>query len=198
LIIGIVAGAVALLCAVGVVVAVAANLLGTNGGVALPTSPPSASGSPAPSATTAPPVADPGPTGETFNMAVGDIVDVTNGTAQWSVQLVTAKWSQGGCDSGSSVVDPVITANVAFDVSDGPASLNPVFDFYYVDDAGTRFAVSGLTDCDKPQLADTFSVPTGQSRTGKVAMVVKSGLAGKLYYRPSAEHLSASWLIAAP
>jgi hypothetical protein len=91
-----------------------------------------------------------------------------------------------------------VVFEVEFEVMDGPASVNPVFDFYFVDDAGVRSNLSGLTACDDPQLDDTFAVSTGGTRTGKIAFIVPSGQGGELFYRSEAEVLDGSWLVPSP
>jgi hypothetical protein len=137
---------------------------------------------------------DPAPTGETFEMAVGDGVQVVDGETEWHVFIVDAQWFSEPCEAFGVAEHPVLVLDVEFEVISGTASLNTLFDFEYVDDDGVTAAPSILSFCDEPTLTDTLDRSAGDLVTGKIAFEVPEGKGGLLEYTSDFEP-TASWLI---
>jgi hypothetical protein len=192
LIVGIVVGVVVLLCVGGVVALVAVSRFAGNPSAAATQTTVPVITTPAPSPTTP----DTGPTGDTFNMRLGDGVRVTatNGD-QWGVQVLAAHWFPQSCnDLGSA---PVLVVDVHFEVSQGTASLSSLTDFTYVDSDGNSVDTSGFTGCANPALTDTTDLPAGQSRDGQIDFQVPSGKGGILHYDDNLVP-TGSWVITGP
>jgi hypothetical protein len=193
LIVGIIVGVVVLLCIGGIAAVVALRGLST-------TSNPTAAGSStAPQGgitTPAHTTSAPTPTGETYNMGLGDGVKVTDGSDQWTVSVLGAHWFPKSCGASGTGTDPVLVVDVAFEVLQGKGSLNTLFDFTYVDSTGADSTSTGFTFCANPTLDDTFDLPAGQKRTGQVDFEVPSGKGGTLKYQGLMDtELIASWVI---
>jgi hypothetical protein len=193
MIVGIVVGVVLLLCVgggIGVFALLrnAANDVGDAlSSVTVPVdTPPSSDGTDEP---------DPGPSGETFEMAVGEGVEVTEPDGdQWTVYVLAAEWFSEPCEEFGVADHPILVLDVEFEVVAGTASLNTLFDLSFVDDDGETAAPSILSFCDEPTLTDTLDRTEGDLVTGKVAFEVPEGKGGRLEYTTDFDP-TASWLI---
>lgn len=138
---------------------------------------------------------DPGPTGETFNMEIGDGVEVTepDGT-QWTVYILDYEWFSEPCEDFGVADHPIVVFDVEFEVISGTASVNPLFDFSYITDAGASADSSLFSFCDDPTLDDTYDRTAGDLRTGQIAFEVPAGAGGRLEYSSDFEP-TASWLV---
>jgi hypothetical protein len=195
LIIGIVAGVLVLCLAAGVGVVLFARNLGRQISEALPTITALPTDDEGDDVT--PPIdeePDPAPTGETFDMAIGDGVEVTRSGDQWTVFITGVEWFDEPCDEFGFAEDPIVVFDVEFEVISGTASVNPLFDFTYIGDDGVEVMPSLTSYCDEPSFDDSYDREAGDLVTGKIAFEVPGGIGGRLRYDSSFEP-TASWIV---
>jgi hypothetical protein len=137
---------------------------------------------------------DLGPSGETFNMTLGQGVQVVGGEDTLHLYITKAEWFDVPCEEFGVAEYPILVLDVDFEVIAGTASLNPPVDFSYVTEDGVRADQSLLSFCDEPVLVDTLDKTEGDVRTGKIAFEVPGGMGGRLEYSDESV-LHASWLI---
>jgi len=138
--------------------------------------------------------ADPGPTGETFGLPIGDGVEVTRSGNQWTVFVTNVEWYDDACNSFGVADHPVVVLELEFEVLSGTASVNPLFDFTYIGDNGVEADTSLFSFCDEPRFTDSYDRVAGDVVTGKIAFEVPGGVGGRLEYATFFEP-TASWII---
>jgi hypothetical protein len=137
---------------------------------------------------------DPAPSGETFDMPIGDGVEITRSGNQWTVIITGVEWFEEPCDEIGFAEDPIVVFDVEFEVISGTASVNPLFDFTYIGDDGAEGTPSLMSSCNEPSFKDSYDRVAGDLVTGKIAFEVPGGVGGRLQYEPAFEP-TASWLV---
>ena len=156
---------------------------------------------PAPNVTTAAPdettrVETIVPAGEgARGLSVGQGVEFSDGINRWTLSIVGVEWFDGGCDQTLEVTTPVIVLDVWIEVLAGVASVNHLLELEYLDESGTPADISLLSHCDRPALTDTFDIPAGSVRTGKVAFEVPAAAGGELVYTVLFGPVLGAWTI---
>lgn len=134
------------------------------------------------------------PEGETFGMEIGDGVEVTEDGARWAVFITGVEWFDKPCEPYGVADHPIVVLDVTFEVYEGTASVNPLFDFTYITDDGVEAETNLFGFCDEPPLEDTYDRTAGDEVTGKIAFEVPDGRGGRLEYHSFFEP-TASWII---
>jgi hypothetical protein len=132
------------------------------------------------------------------NLPLGTKVTFSDTDGKWTVVVSAAKWYTKPCNSlGVDLNGKLVVVDVAFEVVEGTASINPLF-FKYIDQNGAKGDYSFFSGCDEPTLDSGNDFSAGTKRTGKIGFEVKSGLAGMIEYEAGFSSVRASWSVAAP
>lgn len=193
LILGIVVGLVVLCCGIGAVLYMIGRNMADSVAPAPTLSLPSVPTFPGEPSRT--PDGEPSGTGETFKLAPGTKVIVTDSGDEVELTVSDPSWRATKCSGG--LTDPrgeYLTVEVTFTVTKGTGSINPLY-FTYIDPAGSRSSgFSGLfSGCDEPGIDAANNVPEGETRVGKLTFDVEGDRGGVVQFVLGFGDPTASW-----
>jgi hypothetical protein len=128
-----------------------------------------------------------------LNMPIGRTIHVSDTHGKWTLTVVSAQWRTSNCDTNGVAPDPIgelLVVNVAFEVTQGLASINP-FDFSYSDPDGQPGLSSIFSGCE-PRLDAGIDLHQGSKRRGTVVFDVIGKTGGTIEYGPLFSQL-ATW-----
>jgi hypothetical protein len=188
IVLGVVAGAVALCCVAGVGAFVFAR-----GWITTRTEEPTSRVE-----VTLQPVSPGGqpPQSDSLNRPVGTAVNVTSGSNAFRIVVTSATWRDTNCEENEFIPPPegrLLVLDVTIQVTKGTASVNPFF-FEYADSDGVTGNLSIFDGCE-PRLDSGNDLPAGTTLTGKIVFDVTGRTTGTVSYSDWLSGPAASWTI---
>lgn len=130
------------------------------------------------------------------NQKVGSTLVVADDEGTLEVTLASVKVLKKGCSGYAEKPESgtFLLAEVTLKVTDGLASVNPLYFAFVAPDGNTANAFDGaLSDCDKRRLDASNNLRAGTVRKGQLVFDVKAK--GQIVYQDSGGRTAGSWQI---